>query len=254
MWEFEGIYATSRHIPHVRFPGIVHPGQLGCAPSAEVLAEWNKRETELIKTTELQRVVALPPDPSHTHPGGGEGEFKKKVQEEGARTIPCRPEHGGNCDIKNLSKGSKVWLPVHVKGAKFSVGDLHFSRKCCSPSSYASKCFTQQELCECADDLTKESDAEISFCGAIEMAGTITLKASVMKNGMKELSSPSPIYIAGSVEPNYSPGRFITFEGFSVDETGKQHYMDATVSYRQTVLRCIAYLKRYGTRPPSSIG
>lgn len=84
------------------------------------------------------------------------------------------------------------------------------------------------------------------------MAGTITLKASVMKNGMKELSSPSPIYIAGSVEPQYSPGRFITFEGFSVDETGKQHYMDATVSYRQTVLRCIAYLKRYGTGPRST--
>lgn len=139
VWDLEGIYATSRHIPHVRFPGIVHPGQLGCAPSAEILAEWNKRETELIKTTDLQRVVALPPDPSHTHPGGGDGEIKKKVQEEGARTIPCRPEHGGNCDIKNLSKGSKVWLPVHVKGAKFSVGDLHFSRRCCSPSSYASK-------------------------------------------------------------------------------------------------------------------
>ena len=138
IWDFEGIYATSRHIPHVRFPGIVHPGQLGCAPSAEVLAEWNKRETELIKTTDLQRVVALPPDPEHTHPGSGEGEIKKKVQEEGARTIPCRPEHGGNCDIKNLSKGSRVWLPVHVNGGKFSVGDLHFSRTWFSPSSYAS--------------------------------------------------------------------------------------------------------------------
>lgn len=31
--------------------------------------------------------------------------------------------------IKNLSRGSKVYLPVHVDGAKFSVGDLHFSRK-----------------------------------------------------------------------------------------------------------------------------
>src|SRR4051812_16312824 len=30
--------------------------------------------------------------------------------------------------IKNLSRGSKVYLPVHVAGAKFSVGDLHFSR------------------------------------------------------------------------------------------------------------------------------
>lgn len=30
--------------------------------------------------------------------------------------------------IKNLSRGSKVYLPVHVAGAKFSVGDLHFSQ------------------------------------------------------------------------------------------------------------------------------
>jgi formamidase len=56
-----------------------------------------------------------------------------------------RPEHGGNCDIKNLSRGSKVYLPVHVNGAKFSVGDLHFS----------------------------QGDGEISFCGAIEMAGVV---------------------------------------------------------------------------------
>lgn len=37
-----------------------------------------------------------------------------------------RPEHGGNCDIKNLSRGSKVYLPVHVPGAKFSVGDCMY--------------------------------------------------------------------------------------------------------------------------------
>lgn len=59
---------------------------------------------------------------------------------------------GGNCDIKNLSRGSKVYLPVHVKGAKFSVGDLHFS----------------------------QGDGEISFCGAIEMSGVITINFKVM--------------------------------------------------------------------------
>jgi len=36
IWDFEGIYCTSRHIPHVKFPGLIHPGILGCAPSAEV--------------------------------------------------------------------------------------------------------------------------------------------------------------------------------------------------------------------------
>jgi hypothetical protein len=36
IWDFEGIYCTSRHIPHVKFAGLIHPGILGCAPSAEV--------------------------------------------------------------------------------------------------------------------------------------------------------------------------------------------------------------------------
>jgi formamidase len=62
------------------------------------------------------------------HAGSADDATKERVGKEGARTIPGRPEHGGNCDIKNLSRGSKVYLPVHVKGAKFSVGDLHFSR------------------------------------------------------------------------------------------------------------------------------
>merc|ERR1712217_306152 len=75
--------------------------------------------------------------------GNSDQALREKVGKEGARTIPGRPEHGGNCDIENLSRGSKVYLPVHVKGAKFSVGDLHFS----------------------------QGDGEISFCGAIEMAG-----------------------------------------------------------------------------------
>lgn len=37
-----------------------------------------------------------------------------------------------------------------------------------------------------------------------------------------------------------------TIQGFSVDEHGKQHYNDATIAYRQSCLRVIEYLKRYG--------
>lgn len=166
----------------------------------------------------MDRDVALPPQPKNVHAGSASDEIKEKVGKEGARTVPGRPEHGGNCDIKNLSRGSKVYLPVHVKGAKFSVGDLHFS----------------------------QGDGEISFCGAIEMAGCITVKCTVMKNGMADLGMKSPIYIPGPVEPQFGPGRYIYFEGFSVDEHGKQHYLDTTVAYRQTTLRCIEYLKRFG--------
>lgn len=218
IWDFEGIFCSSRHIPHLRFPGLIHPGILGCAPSAEILAEWNRREAELISTTKLERIVAQPPQPQNVHAGSASGQLKEKVGKEGARTIPGRPEHGGNCDIKNLSRGSKVFLPVHVPGAKFSVGDLHFS----------------------------QGDGEISFCGAIEMAGVITLSLTVMKGGIKDLDMKSPLFLPGPVEPHYGPSRYLTFEGFSVDEKGVQHYMDATVAYRQATLRCIEYLRRYG--------
>lgn len=129
IWDFEGIFCTSRHIPHVKFAGLIHPGILGCAPSAQVLETWNTREAELISANKLDRQVALPPEPTSVHAGSAEATLKEKVGKEGARTVPGRPEHGGNCDIKNLSRGSKVYLPVHVEGAKFSVGDLHFSRE-----------------------------------------------------------------------------------------------------------------------------
>ena len=76
----------------------------------------------------MDRVVALPPLEQSVHAGSADDTIKSKVGKEGARTVPGRPEHGGNCDIKNLSRGSKVYLPVHVKGGKFSVGDLHFSQ------------------------------------------------------------------------------------------------------------------------------
>ena len=56
------------------------------------------------------------------------GEAKwDKVAKEAARTVPGR-ENGGNCDIKNLSRGCTVYFPVFVPGANLSMGDMHFSQ------------------------------------------------------------------------------------------------------------------------------
>lgn len=151
IWDFDGIYCTSRHIPGVRFAGLIHPGILGCAPSAEVLAEWNTREADLISActhSHPNKIVAQPPNEVNAHTGQAQGdELKLRIAREGARTIPGRPEHGGNVDINNISRGSTTYLPVHVDGAKFSVGDLHFS----------------------------QGDGEISFCGAIEMVSSLPI-------------------------------------------------------------------------------
>lgn len=92
-----------------------------------------------------------------------------------------------------------------------------------------------------------QGDGEISFCGAIEMAGgIITIKFNVLKDGVAKLGIKSPIFHPGPVEPQFGPGRYLGFEGYSVDLDGKQHFLDATVAYRQTCLRAIEYLRRYG--------
>src|SRR5699024_2729627 len=66
VWDFSGHRATSRHIPEVSFTGITHPGLMGTAPSAEMLAKWNSREAALIATNP-DRVppLALPPEPNN---------------------------------------------------------------------------------------------------------------------------------------------------------------------------------------------
>ena len=91
IWDFEGIFCSSRHIPHVRFAGLIHPGMLGCAPSAEVLAEWNRREGELIAANTTSRDVAKPPEPKCAHAGSAEGSLRERIAKEGARTIPVCP-------------------------------------------------------------------------------------------------------------------------------------------------------------------
>ncbi|MFX6182654.1 acetamidase/formamidase family protein, partial [Acinetobacter baumannii] len=57
-WDFQGIYTTSRHIPRVRYPGIIHPGLIGCLPDHKLLAEANRREAKLI-ATDPERVPPL---------------------------------------------------------------------------------------------------------------------------------------------------------------------------------------------------
>lgn len=215
-WDFHGIYTTSRHIPNVKFAGIMHPGLIGCLPSKELLAEWNKREAELV-STDPDRVppLATLPYADTALMGRMKGQAAKDAAMEGARTVPPR-EHGGNCDIKNLSKGSRVYFPVYVKNGGLSMGDIHFS----------------------------QGDGEITFCGAIEMAGYLDIKVSLIKDGMKKYAVKNPIFQPSPMEPRYND--YLIFEGISVDEKGKQFYLDPHVAYRQACLNAIEYMKKFG--------
>ena len=216
IWDFHGMFTNSRHIPGVNFAGLIHPGLIGCLPDQKLLDTWNTREAELI-ATDPERVppLAIPPSSATAHMGKLSGEARTKAAAEGARTVPPR-EHGGNCDIKDLSRGSKVYFPVYVAGAGLSVGDLHFS----------------------------QGDGEITFCGAIEMAGWVHMKVSLIKGGMAKYGIKNPIFKPSIITPNYKD--YLIFEGISVDEKGKQHFLDVTVAYRQACLNAIEYLKKFG--------
>jgi formamidase len=215
-WNFSGIYANSRHIPSVEFAGIMHPGLIGCLPSKELLTRWNKREKALFDTNP-ERVPALAtlPYAETAHLGRMKGDALKSAAAEAARTVPPR-EHGGNCDIKNLSRGSSVYFPVYVKGGGLSMGDIHFS----------------------------QGDGEITFCGAIEMAGYLDLRVNVIKGGMAKYGINNPIFKPSPLEPRYSS--YLIFEGISVDESDKQYYLDVHVAYRQACLNAIEYMKKFG--------
>ncbi len=218
IWDFQGIFASSRHVPGVEFAGVIHPGLIGVAPSHDMLAEWNKRERALVDTDPSREPpLANLPTEDAVVLGTLKGKDFDRIAKEGARTVPPR-ENGGNCDIKNLSKGSRIYFPVYVKGAKLSVGDLHFS----------------------------QGDGEITFCGGIEMPGWIDLRVNVIKGGMEKYQiKKNPVFNPSPVLPNYSD--YIVFEGISVNEfSGKQTYLDANTAYRNACLNAIEFLKTRG--------
>jgi len=216
IWDISGMFTHSRHVPGVEFAGLIHPGLIGCLPSKEMLADWNKREAELFNS-DPQRVppLATLPYADTAHMGRMAPDAAKAAAAEAARTVPPR-EHGGNCDIKDLSRGSKIFFPVYVEGGGLSVGDLHFS----------------------------QGDGEITFCGAIEMAGWTHLKVELIKDGMAKYGIKNPIFKPSPIAPKYDD--FLIFEGISVDEQGEQHYLDVHIAYRQACLNAIEYLKKFG--------
>src|SRR3954468_1820410 len=115
-WRLADGWATSAEIPGVSIPGAPFMGVTAVAPSAAKLAEWTEREQRVIEKGGL----AFPPDPAGAVPTGPCGIS-------GLRTLPPR-ENGGNFDVKQLTKGAKLYLPVFNEGALFSTGDAHFAQ------------------------------------------------------------------------------------------------------------------------------
>lgn len=213
VWDFDPAgFATSRHLPGVRFQGLPHIGQITTAPSEELLGEWNRREKALIATNPVRvPPFAFPPSRTYALPGTATGADRDRIAADGARTVPPR-ESGGNIDHKDLTRGARVYLPVFVPGAKLSLGDLHFC----------------------------QGDGEITFCGAIEMAGWVDLGVGLIKDGMRRYQQTTPLIVRHPSESRYPD--YLCFTGLSVKDGGKQEYLDATTSFRNACLSAIRYL------------
>ena len=116
-WNIRDGYATSAELPGIRLPGNPFMGVMGVAPSDSLLREITDHERQ---AQHQGAKVLLPVKDSaipQTHP----------IAFEGLRTAPPRA-NGGNLDIKQLTKGSKIFFPVWKEGALFSAGDAHFAQ------------------------------------------------------------------------------------------------------------------------------
>lgn len=122
-WRMEGGYATAEQLPGVRVPEASFMGTIGVAPSRELRQEILLREDELRR----RGGMVVGPTPAGAVPAA------EPFASEGLRTIPPR-EHGGNLDIKQLTAGARLLLPVFTPGALFSAGDAHYAQgdsECC---------------------------------------------------------------------------------------------------------------------------
>jgi formamidase len=202
-WRLSTSHAESPDLPGVRIPEASFPGVIGVCPSRDQLQRIIKREQAAAE----RGGFVMPPEPRSALPAF------EPIASQGLRTIPPR-ETGGNLDVKQLVKGTTVYLPVSTEGALFSIGDAHFA----------------------------QGDGEV--CGsAIEMAATFHLRFQLCKSAARERMIGG-VQFAGTEGPTVRR-RYYATTGLSMrGET--QESEDATLAARNALLAMIEYLQQRG--------
>jgi len=203
-WELVDGWATSDDLPGVRIAGAPFMGVIGVAPSPDLVARATAREAEVA----ARGGVALPPDPAGAVPAS------RPVATDGLRTIPPR-EHGGNIDIKQVTAGTRLLLPVLVDGALFSAGDAHFA----------------------------QGDGE--SCGtAIEMAATLRVRLDLRPGQAAEREIRSPCFERPTADPAASapPGPYFATTGMCLTGDGRNESEDLTLAARNALAAMITHL------------
>jgi formamidase len=207
-WKIRDGWATSEQIPRVRIPGAPFMGVTAVAPSEQKLKEWTAREQRVIE----KGGMALPPDPGGAVPAGPCGLH-------GLRTLPPR-ENGGNFDVKQLTKGAKLFLPVFVDGALFSTGDGHFA----------------------------QGDGEVCVT-AVEMGATCAVRFKVHKGLAGKRKFAGPVFSRQSyfIDPKFAvPERFLGVMGMPINAAGEIEAENLTLACRNAVISMMDLLEERG--------
>ena len=208
-WRIAGGWATSDDLPGVRVPGAPFMGTIGLSPDRRLLQQTTAREQAAID----RGGFVLPPDPTDAVPSD------PAIAGEALRTVPPR-ETAGNVDIKQLSKGTRLLIPVYAEGGLFSAGDAHFAQGDCET------------------------------CGtAIEMRATLHVRFDVHKGraadlGIRDLQFTREDYY---LPPEFAaPKRFFATTGLSVTRDGENRPEDLTLAARNALLNMIDHLMERG--------
>ena len=88
IWDFHGMFTSSRHVPGVQYAGLTHPGLIGCLPGPKMLALWNQREQQLIDSDPSGN-LANPPFAATAHMGRLTAARPRPKPQPRVR-VPCR--------------------------------------------------------------------------------------------------------------------------------------------------------------------
>ena len=204
-WEIANNEATSVDLPGVRIPGASFMGVMGVAPSHKLLEQIYERESDL----KGRGGNVLLPDAHDAIP------TNPALASRAMRTIAPH-ETAGNVDIKQLTRGTTVRIPVYVPGALFSVGDGHFAQGDCET------------------------------CGtAIEMGATFYASFKVIPGEAERLNIRDVQFYRNDYFTNPEmavPKRFFATTGQSYTRSGVNYSEDLTVAARNALLNMIDHL------------
>ena len=204
-WHIADGWAVSDDLPGLRIPGAPFMGTIGLSPGHDALRRITAREQAALD----RGGFVLPPSVESAVPSDA------RIAAEALRTIPPR-EQAGNVDIKQLTAGTRLFIPVDTPGALFSAGDAHFAQGDCET------------------------------CGtAIEMSATLRVRFTLHGGAARDRGIYGPQFARTEywVAPEYAtPRRFYATTGMPIDPNGQVRAEDATLAARNALLSMIDHL------------